>query len=402
MIPCRRANLDGTLALGMVGGTRRGARLDSATSIAVLAHVACGSALTQLRPACLPSIGPEGQEQKSYHGPRSLRAGIPHLMSSRTFAIRVAAAFLALYTIWGSTYFAIQKAVAEVPPFLMAGVRFIVAGAILLALCAVFGKLRPGDLAVRNWRAACVVGFGLMLVGNGGVAYAVQRIPSGISAVIVALTPMWLVLFDWAQRRKGRPSNAVIAGLLLGLGGISMLKLAGQSSDKALDTFGLVINVVATIGWAAGSIWSRTAARPASPITACAMQMLAGGAILLCASPIVESWSDVHVAALTWRFWASWWYLVVFGSLVGFTAYIWLLQHVSAAKVGTYAYVNPLVALVIGAWLNSERLTTTQMLACGLILAGVVVITAFRSRTAVRAPAALAVMPGATAASQSR
>ncbi|MBL9148399.1 MAG: EamA family transporter [Phycisphaerae bacterium] len=303
-------------------------------------------------------------------------------MSSRTHALKVIVAFATLYTIWGSTYFAIQKAGAEMPPLLMAGWRFLAAGTLLLTICASLRLLRPGDLAPRNWRAAFIVGVGLMLIGNGGVAYAVQRIPTCISAVIVAITPMWLVLFDWAQRRKGRPSNAVILGIALGVAGIATLKLSGQSHTTSLDSWGVVINIVATIGWAAGSIYSRTAPRAASPVTACAMQMLAGGVLLVATSPMLESWSTVDVAALTPKFWLSWSYLVVFGSLCGFTAYIWLLQNVSAAKVGTYAYVNPVVALIIGTVYNRERLTFTEYLACTLILAGVVVLSVFRTRAA--------------------
>ncbi len=299
-------------------------------------------------------------------------------MPSRRFAFQVALAFLLLYTIWGSTYFAIQIAGKAVPPLLMAGARFVVAGPLLLAICAATGQLRRGDFAWRNWRAAVIVALGLMLIGNGGVALAVQRIPTGISAVIVSLTPMWLVLFDWAQRRQGRPGNGVVLGIALGVSGIAVLKLAGRDSDDALNLLGVVINIVATLGWAAGSIWSRTAPKAASPVTACGMQMFVGGLLLLAASACLEPWSTVDVATLPWQFWASWSYLVVFGSLCGFTAYIWLLHHVSAAKVGTYAYVNPVVALLIGTILNGERFTSTQMLACSLILAGVVVITLFR------------------------
>jgi drug/metabolite transporter (DMT)-like permease len=322
-------------------------------------------------------------------------------MTSRLHVLKVIVAFATLYTIWGSTYFAIQLAGKEVPPFLMAGGRFLAAGTLLLAICGALRLVRPGDLAARNWGAAFIVGFGLMLVGNGGVAYAVQRIPTGISAVIVALTPMWLVLFDWAQRRKGRPSNAVILGIALGVAGIATLRLAGQTNTSALDSWGIVINVVATIGWAAGSIYSRTAPRAASPVTACAMQMLAGGVLLVVASPMFESWGSVDLAALTKSFWLSWSYLVVFGSLCGFTAYIWLLQNVSAAKVGTYAYVNPVIALVIGTTLNRERLTITEYLACALILAGVVVLSIFRSRAAAK-PASGNAEISATEASRSR
>ncbi len=303
-------------------------------------------------------------------------------MHDRAFTTKVILAFAALYTIWGSTYYAIQIAGKAVPPLLMAGSRFLVAGSVLLAWCWVTGITKAGDFSRRNWAAAGVVGVGLMLIGNGGVAMAVQRIPTGISAVIVSLTPMWLVLFDWVQRRDRRPSNAVFAGIALGVVGIATLKLADAGAIEGLDPLGIVINVVATIGWAFGSIWGRTAPRASSPVTTCAMQMLVGGAILLAASPTVESWSGVRPAALAPSFWFAWGYLIVFGSLCGFTAYIWLLQHVSAAKVGTYAYVNPIIALGIGVLLNGERFSPTQAAACGLILAGVVVITIFRSRAA--------------------
>jgi drug/metabolite transporter (DMT)-like permease len=295
---------------------------------------------------------------------------------------RVVVAFAALYLIWGSTYLAIQKAAAALPTLLMVGSRFIVAGSLLLLWAFASGRVRPGDLNRRTWSAATIVGFGLMLIGNAGVAFAVQRIPTGISAVIVALTPMWLVLFDWMQHRQRRPTNAVILGIVLGVAGIITLKFGEAGSANQLDLVGVLLNIVATLGWAAASIWGRTAARASSPVTTCAMQMLAGGAIVLALSPFFEEWSSVRVTELPASFWWSWSYLVVFGSLFGFTAYIWLLQHVSAAKVGTYAYVNPIVALAIGIMLNGEKLTGARIVACALILVGVIVITLFRGRNA--------------------
>ena len=318
-------------------------------------------------------------------------------MPHRATTTRILLAFAALYTIWGSTYWAIQVAGTSVPPLLMAGARFLVAGLLLLAWCRLSGTLRPGDLSRRNWTAAGVVALGLMLIGNGGVALAVQRIPTGISAVIVALTPMWLVLFDWNQRRDRRPSNAVFIGIAFGIAGIATLKLAGNGTTDRLDLLGVAINIVATLGWAFGSIWGRTAPRPVSPVTACALQMTAGGIILLAVSPTFESWGSIDVTRLPAAFWWSWSYLIVFGSLCGFTAYIWLLQNVSAAKVGTYAYVNPIIALAIGVMLNGEQFTPTQAAACALILAGVIVITLFRSQSASRQPAARPPAPGATA-----
>ncbi len=316
-------------------------------------------------------------------------------MPERHSATKVLLAFAALYTIWGSTYWAIQIAGALVPPLLMAGARFLVAGLLLLAWCRLSGTLRPGDLSRRNWTAACAVALGLMLIGNGGVALAVQRIPTGISAVIVALTPMWLVLFDWNQRRDRRPSNAVFIGIAFGIAGIATLKLAGNGTTDRLDLLGVAINIVATLGWALGSIWGRTAPRPASPVTACALQMTAGGIILLAVSPTFESWGSVDIAQLPATFWWSWSYLIVFGSLCGFTAYIWLLQNVSAAKVGTYAYVNPIIALAIGVMFNGEQFTPTQAAACALILAGVIVITLFRSQSGARQSTARPLAPSA-------
>ena len=306
----------------------------------------------------------------------------PTALPPHVSTFRVLLAFAALYTIWGSTYLAIQKAGAAMPPLLMVGSRFLVAGSVLLAWCWATGQIRPGDLTRRTWAAAAVVGFGLMLIGNGGVALSVQRIPTGISAVVVALTPMWLVLFDWLQHRHRRPSAAVILGIALGVAGIITLKFGEAGSTHQLDIIGIVMNIVATLGWAAASIWGRTAARATSPVTTCAMQMLVGGLIVLAVGPLVEDWSTVRVTELPSTFWWSWSYLIVFGSLCGFTAYIWLLQHVSAAKVGTYAYVNPIVALAIGIAVNGEELTAARVVACGLILVGVVVITLFRGRSA--------------------
>jgi drug/metabolite transporter (DMT)-like permease len=302
-------------------------------------------------------------------------------------AFRIGVAFAALYILWGSTYLAMKVAVAEVPPFLMAGSRFLVAGSILAAWCAARGQLGRKDLNRTTWTAAATVAVGLMLFGNGGVAIAVDRIPTGIVATLVAVTPLWMTLMDWFSRRKEAqrrpPSIPTFVGLGLGVAGVAFLNGIG-SSDAAdrLDPVGLGVLLLATLGWSSASIYSRTAPRAGSPVAACAMQMLAGGAILLATSMVFEDWPERGVLDLSWKFWAGWSFLVVFGSLCGFTAYIWLLQHVPAAKVATYAYVNPVIALFLGSTVAGEPFTQRQLIACGLILGGTAVIVTAGTRAA--------------------
>lgn len=302
-------------------------------------------------------------------------------------AFRIGLAFAALYILWGSTYLAMKVAVAEMPPFLMAGSRFLVAGSILAVWCAARGQLGRKDLNRATWTAAATVAVGLMLFGNGGVAIAVGRIPTGIVATLVAITPLWMTLMDWFTRRKEAerrpPSLPTFAGIGLGVAGVAFLNGigSGDAADR-LDPVGLLVLLLATLGWSSASIYSRTAPRPSSPVAACAMQMLAGGAILLSVSMVFEDWPDRGILDFTWKFWAGWSFLVVFGSLCGFTAYIWLLQHVPAAKVATYAYVNPVIALTLGATVADEPFTQRQLVACGLILAGTAVIVTAGNRAA--------------------
>jgi drug/metabolite transporter (DMT)-like permease len=302
-------------------------------------------------------------------------------------AFRIGLAFAALYILWGTTYLAMKVAVAEMPPFLMAGSRFLVAGSLLAAWCAARGQLGRENLTRPIWTAAATVAVGLMLFGNGGVSIAVGRIPTGIVATLVAVTPLWMTVMDWFTRRKEverrPPSLPTFAGLGLGVAGVAFLNGigSGDAADR-LDPVGLGVLLLATLGWSSASIYSRTAPRPDSPVAACALQMLAGGAILLSVSGVFEEWPERGVLDLTWKFWAGWSFLVVFGSLCGFTAYIWLLQHVPAAKVATYAYVNPVIALALGATVAGEPFTQRQLVACGLILAGTAVIVTAGSRAA--------------------
>lgn len=291
---------------------------------------------------------------------------------------QVATAFAAIYLIWGSTYLAIRFAVETFPPFLMAGMRFLVAGAILYPWSRLHGASQP----VRaHWLAATVVGGLLLLGGNGGVVWAAQRVPSGLTALLIGTVPLWMALLDGLRPGGMKPNSGVMVGLLLGLFGIMLLvgpgKLAGA---RQVDLVGAAVLILASLSWASGSLYSRRAQLPASPLLATAMEMLAGGALLLIASLLVGEWARFDSSTLSLRSWLALGYLIIFGALVGFTAYIWLLRVSTPAHVSTYAYVNPVVAIFLGWAFAGEPLTARTLLAAAVIVAAVVIITTYRAR----------------------
>jgi drug/metabolite transporter (DMT)-like permease len=297
---------------------------------------------------------------------------------------RVAAAFAAVYLVWGSTYLAILFALETLPPFLMAGTRFVVAGTAMYLWVRARGAPRP---TAANWRATAVVGAFLLLGGNGGVVWAEQRVASGLTALLVATVPLWMVLLEW-RGGGARPTGRVWAGIVVGFAGLGILVgpaelLGGGAADPA----GAAVLVLASILWAAGSVYSRRAPLPESPLLGTGMEMLAGGALLLAAGTLAGEWGRVELAAVSARSALALLYLILFGSLVGFTAYVWLLRHVEVAKVSTYAYVNPVVAVLLGWALAGEALTARTGAAAAVIVAAVAVITGARRQ---RDPAAAA------------
>lgn len=304
--------------------------------------------------------------------------------------IRLIAAFAAVYIVWGSTYLAMKVAVASLPPFVLGAIRFIIAGSLLLLLLALFGRVRPEWLRnVRFWRSACLTG-GLMLVAaNSLLAYSLRVIPSGTAALVVAFTPVWIVLFDRLQLKRGRPPGRILLGLALGSTGVGVL--AGFGEDQLRPTLresaGIGMAVLSTLCWALGSILGRRTQQPRSLMVGAAMQMIAGGAMMTLLAIITAPWVPVDWRDMGWREWwnAAWapvswraWtavaYLAVAGSMIGFSAYVWLLQNTSAARAATYAYVNPLVAIAIGWIMLEERLTPRLLAAVPLILLGVVLL----------------------------
>ncbi|MEX0979608.1 MAG: drug/metabolite exporter YedA, partial [Gemmatimonadota bacterium] len=290
---------------------------------------------------------------------------------------RVLAAYAAVYLVWGSTYLAIHFAIETLPPFLMAGVRFVVAGTILYGVLRVRGAPAPTR---AQWQGAAVVGVLLLLGGNGSVVWAQQRVPSGIAALLVAMVPLWMVLIDWARPGGIRPRASVLAGLVLGT--LGMLLLVGPENlagSGRVDPVGAAVLVTGSLFWAAGSIYSRSA-RLAPPFVATAQQLLAGGAALLLFGVLAGEPAALDLAAISTRSLLALVYLIVFGALVGYTCYIWLLRVSPPAHVATYAYVNPVVALLLGWLLAGEALTARSVTAALVIVAGVAVVVLRRRR----------------------
>ncbi len=298
-----------------------------------------------------------------------------HAQAPRASAPRstVVAAFAAVYVIWGSTYLAIRFAVETIPPFLMAGARFLAAGAVLYAYAWMRGLTRASRAELRG---AAIVGLFLLLVGNGAVVWAEQSVPSGITALLVATVPVWMVVVDWLRPGGTRPRVGVFAGLGLGLAGIALL--VGPGAFSAGAEFGVAAAgalVLGSISWATGSIFARHARRPASAITSNAVQMLAGGLALVVVGVLTREPARLAASHVTARSVWSLAYLATFGSLIGFTAYTYLLDVSTPARVSTYAYVNPIVAVFLGWALAHEPVEMRTIAAAAVILAGVAIIT---------------------------
>jgi drug/metabolite transporter (DMT)-like permease len=292
----------------------------------------------------------------------------------------VVIAFAAVYVLWGSTYLAIRFGVETIPPFLMAGLRHLTAGTLLYAWMRFRGTPRPQP---RHWRSAALIGGLLLLGGNGLVTWAEQRVPSGLAALIVASVPIWMTVFDGLQRREP-PHGVVVVGLAMGLLGIAFLVAPGRfAGGSHVDPLGAAALLTAALLWAIGSLYSRKAALPASTLLATAMEMIAGGLILLFVAGLTREWQGFSLAAVSARSMLALGYLIVAGSLLGFSAYIFLLGATTPARVSTYAYVNPLVAVFLGWLLAGEAVTPRTLVAAAIIVAAVAFIIRHGARRTV-------------------
>jgi drug/metabolite transporter (DMT)-like permease len=282
-------------------------------------------------------------------------------------------ALLAVYTVWGSTYLAIRFTVETIPPFLSAGIRFLVAGMVFMIWRRVAGDALPTR---RQWRSAAIIGILMLLGGNGLVSLAELRIASGIAALIIGTVPLWLVLIEAIRPGGVRPTPLATLGLLIGFGGIFLLVGPEDLSSRNLqfDPLGIGTVMLAAFFWSLGSIYSRGAVLPSSSLMATGAEMLTGGLALLAFSSLIGEWKDLDFIMVSTSSWLGLVYLITFGSMVGFASYIWLLQNAPVSLVATYAYVNPLVAIFLGAWLANETLNARILIAALIIIGSVVLI----------------------------
>jgi len=295
--------------------------------------------------------------------------------------------FAAIYIIWGSTYLGIRIAVETMPPFLMAGARFLFAGAVLFALLRARGAPPPTR---AQWRDHTIVGTCLLLGGNAVVAWAEQTVPSGLTTLILGASPLIMVMMEWLRPGGSRPTGGLWLGFAVGLGGLFILLGPGAMPDGMRPpTASVVALLFASVSWWGGSLYGKHAKSGAGPLMAAALQMLTGGVVMLLTGFALGEGARLHLAAISAPSWFAWGYLVVAGSLVAFPIYVWLLQHSTPARVSTYSYVNPIVAVILGWAILHEPLTPRIAFSAAVIVGAVAIITVQKNRAAppVAAPA---------------
>ncbi|HSN18510.1 MAG TPA: EamA family transporter [Gammaproteobacteria bacterium] len=286
---------------------------------------------------------------------------------------KVLLAYAIIYFVWGSTYLAIRVGVLEMPPLLMAAMRFLIAGALLYGWTAARGERQPSP---RQWASIALLAFLIFAVDYGLVFWAEQRVPSGITAIMMATISAFMALAEIIFLRTQRLTPRLAVALLIGLGGVAVLVSWSLDLGGApVDTLGAVALIVGAIAWAVAAVFARTQPLPDSKFLSSGAQMLVGGAMLAVASFSLGEFGRFHPAAVSPGAWFALGYLIVPGSIVAFTAYVWLLHHDSPTRVGTYAYVNPVVAVLLGYFMGGEALGTRTVLGALLVLVSVVMIT---------------------------
>jgi len=288
-------------------------------------------------------------------------------------------AFAAIYLIWGSTYLGIRVAIETLPPFLMASARFLIAGTVLFTLLRFRGAAWP---TARQWGANAFIGTCLLLGGNGLVVWAQQFVPSGVTALLIGAGPLFIVATEWAWPGGTRPTSITLAALLLGFAGVTWLAAPWQTGHGAISPAGILAILGACVSWSIGSIYSRHARHGAEPLVSASLQMLSGGAGLILVAWLHGDFNRLDPSAVSARSWTAFTYLVVMGSLVGFSTFVWLMKHSTPARVSTYAYVNPIVAVFLGWLVLGEPITPRTLVASAIILASVALITTQTARSA--------------------
>lgn len=295
--------------------------------------------------------------------------------------ILLAMAFAAVYFLWGSTYLAIKYAIETFPPFIMAGSRFLFAGGVLFLIA----YTRPDfERPTRSqWKTAFIVGTLLLLGGNGGVVIAQHYVSSSLAALIVAAEPFFIVILSWLWLGNARPNMQVGLGLVIGFFGVALL-ITGHGYDNGGSKdiwvwFGAFVVLISTIFWAVGSIYGLRSPVPRSSLLSAAMQMLCGGSMLMLTSLIRGEWFTFDVSTISGRSWLAVGYLILCGSLAGYTAYSWLLKNSQPSRVATYAYVNPVVAVFLGWSIAGEQITAQMFLGAVIVIISVILVTRYSS-----------------------
>src|SRR6267143_1250238 len=297
-------------------------------------------------------------------------ASLSHTPARATTLVLVA--FAAVYVVWGSTYLAIRIGVESFPPLILAGLRHFTVGLFLYPILRKKTGIRP---SVAHWRTAVIAGALLLFVGNGGLSWAERTVPSGIAALLVATVSLWLVIVDWLRPGGVRPVPRVVMGLLIGFAGLALLVgPAHLGGSERVDPRGAAVLVIASLAWACGSLYSKHGGMPASAMLGVAMQSFAGGVILLIAGLFAGEFRGLHLGAISLRSWLALAYLILFGSGIGFSAYIYILHKRTAARVATYAFVNPVVALFLGWLIVGEAITLRTVIAAAVILTAVILV----------------------------
>jgi drug/metabolite transporter (DMT)-like permease len=299
----------------------------------------------------------------------------------RMLRFKILVAFAVIYFFWGATYLAIRFAIETIPPFLMAGIRFTLAGSILYLWISRTDRVNPRALEVRK---SILVGLLLIVGGNGVLVWCEQYLPSGLAALILAIIPIWMVLLDSILVVKKRPASLTITGILLGVGGVALLSgidrtvLLSTAGHQASVFFYTFILVLAGFSWATGSLYSRTIISSSSLLKLTGIQMLGGGLFMILLGTVFGEWSQVHPENLSLRSALSLIYLILFGSLLSYSAYNWVLRKSSPAKVGTYAFFNPLVAVFLGWLLAGETVTAKMLAGAACILTAMLIVNQSR------------------------
>lgn len=298
--------------------------------------------------------------------------------SSRPSTGLIIAAFAAVYLIWGSTYLGMRLAIDSIPPLLMAGTRFIIAGGALYLVMRMRGATRP-DLG--HWKSATLSGGLLLVGGNGGVVWAQQTVPSGVTALVVASVPLWIMLVEWLRPGGRRPTRLVVLGLAIGMIGVAVIVMGrGPLGQRVIDPVAATVLVAGNISWAVGSIYTRYARKPESALLGVGIQMLCGGVLQFLLGLCLGEYHQLNLSNITATSAWAFVYLTLIGSLVGYTAYIWLLQVSTPSRVSTHAYVNPFVAVLLGWWFLNEPIPHSVLIAGALILSSVILITRSSSK----------------------